>query len=81
MDSLWIIRHNTISTEKINHKSALKYPTHVDAYLADQLEHGAMLSPYKEPSIKDLHISPFQAVDKSSSDKRRVIIYISWPKG
>ena len=36
-----------------------------------------MLGPFRNPPI----ISPFMTQDKSSSDKRRVIIDLSWPKG
>ena len=39
-----------------------------------------MLGPFRDSPINDLHISPFMTRDKSSSDKRRVIIDLSWPK-
>ena len=45
------------------------------------MNHGAMLGPFKDPPIEQLHTSPFITRDKSSSDKRRVIIDLSWPKG
>ena len=63
--------------KKINHKSALQYSSHVDVYLNEEMDHGAMLGPFKQPSIDDLHISPFMTRDKSSSDKRTVIIDLS----
>ena len=37
--------------------------------------------PYADPPIQNLHISPFMTRDKSSSDKRQVIMDLSWPKG
>ena len=74
-------RETVISTEKINHKSALQFPSHVDTYLTEETEHGAMGGPYTDPPIENLHISPFMTRDKSSSDKRRVIMDLSWPKG
>ena len=74
-------RCHNIQSEKINHKSALQYSSHVDVYLTDEMNHGAMLGPFKDPPIKELHTSPFMTRDKSSSDKRRVIIDLSWPKG
>ena len=40
-----------------------------------------MLGPLRDPPIDSLHISPFMTRDKSSSDNRRVIIDLSWPKG
>ena len=58
-----------IITDKINHKSATEYPSHVDAYLAEEIEYGAMGGPYMEPSIEHLHVSPFMTQDKLSSDK------------
>ena len=35
-------RNTVISTEKINYKSALQFPSHVDTYLSEETEHGAM---------------------------------------
>ena len=74
-------RETVISTEKISHKSALQFPSHVDTYLTEETEYGAMGGPYADPPIQNLHISPFMTRDKSSSDKRRVIMDLSWPKG
>ena len=51
-------RSNTIQTDKTNNTSALQYPSHVDAYLTDEMKYRAMLGPFKEPPINDLHISP-----------------------
>ena len=71
----------TCRVKKNNHKSALQYPSHVDVYLTDEMNHGAMLGPLRDPPIDNLRISPFMTQDKSSSDNRRVIIDLSWPKG
>ena len=70
-----------IQSEKINHKSALQYTSHVDIYLTDEMNHVAMLGPFKDPPFEKLYTSPFVTREKSSSDKRRVIIDLSWPKG
>ena len=40
-----------------------------------------MLGPFHDPPLEGLHTSPFMTQDKSSSDKRRVIIDLSWPLG
>ena len=40
-----------------------------------------MLGPFPDPPFEGLHTSPFMTQDKSSSDKRRVIIDLSWPLG
>ena len=53
----------------------------MDAYHNDKMNHGAMLGPFREPPISDLHISPFMTQDKLSSGKRRVINDLSWLKG
>ena len=39
-----------------------------------------MLGPFINPPF-DLHISPFMSIEKSDSDKRRIIVDLSWPKG
>ena len=80
MDFPLIITVTLFRMKKISNKSALQYPSHVDAYLSDEINHGAMLGPFRDPPFNDLHISPFMTRDKSSSDKRRVIIDLSWSK-
>ena len=74
-------RKTHIVSEEINHKSATQYPSHVDFYLEEEIRHGAMLGSFPEPPIHNLHTSPFMTRDKSSSDKRRVIIDLSWLLG
>ena len=41
--------------------------------------HGAILGPFATPPFP-LHTSPFLTKDKSSSNKKRVIVDLSWPK-
>ena len=57
-------RGHNMQSEKINHKSALQYPFHVDVYLTDEMNHGAMLGPFRDPPINNLHISPFMTREK-----------------
>ena len=64
-----------------NHKSANEFPLDVQAYLDEELEHGAIAGPFKDVPIKNCHISPFMTHPKANSDTRRVIIDLSWPKG
>ena len=68
-----------IKNEEINHPSALNFPTHVDHYLSEEKSHGAILGPLDTPP-PDFHVSPFLSREKSDSDRRRVIIDLSWPK-
>ena len=74
-------RSSTLCCERENHSSALKYPSHVEAYLQEETEHGAILGPFEENPIKNCHFSPFLTLEKSESDKKRVIIDLSWPQG
>ena len=74
-------RNQPLFSDIINHKSATEYPEHVAIYLRDEIENKAMLGPFTDPPIDNLHISPFMTRDKSSSTNRRVIIDLSWPLG
>ena len=42
-------RKGPIVSDKINHKSAVQYPSHVDFYLREEVNHGAMLGPFPYP--------------------------------
>ena len=74
-------RNSVIINQEVNHKSALDYPDHVDTYLREEIDNKAMLGPYKDSPIENLHISPFMTRDKANSVNRRVIIDLSWPHG
>ena len=45
-----------------NHKSAKDYEEHVNHYLQEELDHGAILGPFKSKPI-NLHVSPFMTRD------------------
>ena len=66
--------------EHKNHSSANDFPKHVDAYLDEEHRFGAILGPFAENPITGGHSSPFMTREKSDSDKRRVIVDLSWPK-
>ena len=70
-----------LECDKGNHKSALDFPGDVDAYIAEELEFGAILGPFSESPIPYSHSSPFMTRAKPNSDRRRVIIDLSWPLG
>ena len=53
----------------------------MDAYLAEEVGFGAILGPFKSHLVQEPHFSPFMTREKSGSDKRCVIIDLSWPKG
>ena len=73
-------RSSVLKHDNRNHTSALDFPAHVDAYLAEELKYGAILGPYAQNPIPDCHFSPFMTHEKSNSTNRRVIIDLSWPK-
>ena len=64
-----------------NHTSAKTYPQDVEAYLLEEIGYGAILGPFKEPPLKNLHVSPFMTREKPNAPHRRVIIDLSFPKG
>ena len=47
--------------------------SHIEHYLEQEIKRGAFLGPFEKPPF-ELHTSPFLARDKSSSDKKRVIV-------
>ena len=69
-----------LKSDRVNHATAEKFPQHIEHYLKTEIEHGAMLGPFKNPPI-DLHTSPFLTREKSDSENRRVIVDLSWPLG
>ena len=51
-------RNSQLSSDFTNHKSAVEFPNHVDAYLQEELKFGAILGPFKQHPIDDAHFSP-----------------------
>ena len=64
-----------------NHSSAIEYPNDVEAYIKEETEHQAILGPFTKNPIPGGHCSPFITRSKPNSDRRRVIIDLSWPIG
>ena len=67
--------------DKQNHSSAVNYPNDIQAYLQEEISHGAILGPFSDNPVESAHYSPFMSRDKPGSKTRRVIIDLSWPKG
>ena len=72
-------RNHQLGHTKDNHTSAIDNPSHIEAYIREELSFGAMLGPFHDQPFP-IHISPFMTRDKSSSDRKRVIMDLSWPK-
>ena len=64
-----------------NHSSAKQYPKDIEIYLNEEKAFNAILGPFNEPPISDLHTSPFLTREKPGANSRRVIVDLSFPHG
>ena len=64
-----------------NHSSANEFPADVDAYIDEECRYGAILGPFHVNPIVNVYNPPFMTRNKPNSDRRRVIIDLSWPLG
>ena len=71
----------TLKHDKENHRSAVLFPEHVTKYIEEEQKFGAIIGPFENSPIKNLHYSPFMTRDKPNSENRRVILDLSWPRG
>ena len=71
-----VLRH-----EEGNHSSATEFPRDVDAYIEEECKFNTILGPFESNPIPGAHISPFMTRHKPNSERRRVIIDLSWPTG
>ena len=53
----------------------------IEAYLEEELKYGALLGPFPRHPISAGHCSPFMTRAKPNSDRRQVIVDLSWPPG
>lgn len=72
-----IMRHNRTS-----HPSADKYMDHVRRYIDIETKNKALLGPFTRPPFKQwFNISPIMTRPKAESNKRRIIVDMSFPQG
>ena len=64
-----------------NHSSAIDCPKDIEAYIQEELHYGGLLGPFKDNPITGGHCSPFMTRSKPNSDRRRVIVDLSWHQG
>ena len=58
--------HNvSLVKNECNHKSATDFKEDIEVYLQEEKSFGVILGPFKEPPVKNLHISPFYDKGKS----------------
>ena len=73
-------RQCPLSSSTTNHAPALKYETHVEEYIKEQLQHGALYGPFEDLDL-DIHVYPLMTREKQNSTQHRTIMDLSWPKG
>lgn len=64
-----------------NHTSALSHPAHINKYIVTETHHGALMGPFGTSPFAGCHINPLMTREKRDSDKRRIIMDLSWPPG
>ena len=69
-----------IATET-NHSSARQFPHDIKVYLEEEKAFNAILGPFSEPPIRNLHISPFLTREKNGATSHRVNVDLSFPPG
>ena len=74
-------RKDILASHHETHTSAKLYPKDIQAYLEEEIKHNAVLGPFDQPPIKNLHVSPMMTREKPNSAHRRVIIDLSFPHG
>ena len=74
-------RHSKLGKNTKNHASAVAYPKDIEAYLAEEIQHGAIHGPFKNSPLDNFHTSPFMTREKPGAPHRRVIIDLSFPHG
>ena len=67
-------RSSPLIHEPGNHKSAVEFPADIEAYIEEEKKYGALLGPFDNH-----YCSPFMTRANPNSDRRCVIIDLSWP--
>ena len=68
------------SLEHINHSSATQFPDHIQRFIEEEIQHGAMIGPFTDPMfVQWSHTSPMMTRPKSDPTKRRIITDLSYP--
>ena len=74
-------RSSPLIHEHGNHKSAVEFPADIEVYTEEEKNYGALLGSFDKHPIPSGHCSLFMTRAKPNSDRRRVIIDLSWPLG
>ena len=71
---------NPLKSTLVNHSSAMQHIDDVKYYVQTERKYGALLGPFVNPPINNLHVSPFLSRPKPDSAKHRIILDLSFPK-
>ena len=74
-------REGTLISQQTNHASAIDFPDDIQACLDKEGHYKAILGPFKDMPIENMHISPMMTREKPNPPHRRVIIDLSFPQG
>lgn len=70
------------SSADSNHQSAARYPSHVKSFIQKELQHKAILGPFKDPPFTPwFRVSPLMTRPKKDSHERCIIMDLSYPHG
>lgn len=70
------------SSADSNHQSAIRYPNHVNSFIAKEIKHNAIVGPFSEPPFTPwCRVSPLMTQPKKESQERRIIMDLSFPHG
>ena len=64
-----------------NHKGATLFPSQIESILEEEVLSGAAIGPFDHNVIPDACFSPLNSVPKKDSEKRRLILDMSYPPG
>ena len=70
----------SLDSTYVNHASAVKFPDHVNHYIATEMKYGAVLGPFHKYPFP-YHVSLFLTREKPNSDNRRIILDLSFLVG
>ena len=72
-------RRTTITLE--NHRTAINFPEHMQKYLVKELKNDRLCGPFITPPWSGtVAVSPMSTRPKRGSNKRRIIVDLSWPQ-
>ena len=74
-------RNMPLQSTFVCHPSAKQHSTDIDFYIATEIACVALAGPFEGPPVTCFHASPLMTRPKKDTDKRRVIVDLSWPDG